>query len=54
MNEIAKRAICDHLKNKYTGDHIHAKITWILPTDNPFHNLGDKIIMALKYQEEEQ
>jgi len=36
-------------KKKYTGDHIHAKITWILPTNNPFHNLYDKVILALKY-----
>lgn len=32
---------------KLSGDHVHRKITWILPSDNPFHNLGDYIIMSL-------
>lgn len=39
----------DSDKEEYTGDHIHALVTWILPSNNPFHNLEDKIIMSLKY-----
>jgi hypothetical protein len=39
----------DNEKGEYTGDHIHALITWILPSDNPYHNLGDKVVMSLKY-----
>ena len=41
----------DPIKNEYTGDHVHALITWILPADHPFHNLGNKVILALKYDD---
>ena len=37
----------DPIKEKYTGDHVYAKITWILPSENPFHNLEDKVILSL-------
>lgn len=39
----------DPIKGEYTGDHMHALITYILPSDNPFHDLGNKVILALKY-----
>lgn len=32
---------------KYTGSHIHRRVTYILRSPNPFIELGDNIIMSL-------
>ena len=50
--EVGDQVILDEFNpetNKYTGDHIHALITWILPSNNPFININDQVILSLKY-----
>ena len=42
----------DHIKGEYTGAHCHRYITHILG-NNPFINLGDKVILSMSCNREE-
>lgn len=35
-------------EDMFTGDHIHAEVTYILDNQNPFIDLGNYVIMSLK------
>ena len=39
----------DNINNTYTGRHLHAKITYIMKSPNPFVELKNKVILSLKY-----
>ena len=39
----------DPKTEEYSGDHIHALITFILKDPNPFMELGANVILSLKY-----
>ena len=38
----------DHIKKEYTGTNLIREITHILPSDNPFFNLKDFVILSIK------
>jgi hypothetical protein len=41
----------DPTTDTYTGSHCHRWVTYIMRNDNPFLELGDKVIMSLTNHE---